>query len=346
MVEFAGFLMPLQYTSIMAEHRRVRSTVGVFDVSHMGEIEFWGEGALEFLQRMTINDVSRLAVNQAQYSAMCYQDGGIVDDLLVYRFPDHYMMVVNAANTEKDYQWLKEHQPPDVEIKNVSDQITLLAVQGRKSQPTLQKLTPLDLSTIRYYHFREGMLADIPMVISRTGYTGEDGFELYIDRKHSQRVWDAVMEAGREFNIEPVGLGARDTLRLEMKYCLYGNDIDQTTNPLEAGLGWLIKFDKGDFIGREALLKIKERGLTRRLVGFRMEVRAIPRHGYLIFKGDQRVGHVTSGAFSPCLGVGIGMGYVKREFSEVGSELEILIRGERARARVVETPFYKPSLRK
>lgn len=345
-VEFAGFLMPLQYTSIMAEHLRVRSTVGVFDVSHMGEIEFWGEGALEFLQRMTVNDVSRLAVNQAQYSVMCYEDGGVVDDLLLYRFSDHYMMVVNAVNTEKDYQWLKEHQPPGVKLKNVSDQITLLAVQGRKSQVTLQKLTPLDLSTIRYYHFQQGKLADTPMIISRTGYTGEDGFELYIDRKDSQRVWEAVMEAGREFNIEPVGLGARDTLRLEMKYCLYGSDIDQTTNPLEAGLGWLIKFDKGDFIGREALLKVKERGLTRRLIGFRMEDRVIPRHGYPIFREDQQIGHVTSGTFSPCLKAGIGMGYVKRGFSEVGTELEVLIRGKRVRAKVVETPFYKPPLRR
>jgi len=341
-VEFAGFLMPIQYTSIMEEHRRVRTTVGVFDVSHMGEIEFWGEKALEFLQYMTINDVARLEIYQAQYSAMCYEDGGIVDDLLVYRYPDHYMMVVNAANTEKDYRWLLDHQMPNVTIKNVSDQITLLAVQGKKALDTLQSLTSVDLSKIRYYHFTEGTLAEVPMTISRTGYTGEDGFELYMDTRYSEQVWNAVMEAGKPYDISPIGLGARDTLRLEMKYCLYGNDIDQTTNPLEAGLGWLTKLNKGDFIGRKALLRVKEQGVTRRLIGFRVEGKAFPRPGYTIYKNGVKIGHVTSGTVSPMLGVGIGMGYVRREFSEVGTPIEIDIRGRKVPAVIVETPFYRP----
>jgi len=343
MVEFGGFIMPLQYTSIMAEHRRVRTTVGMFDVSHMGEFTFYGENALPLLQKLTINDVSRLIIGQVQYSAMCYEDGGLVDDLLVYRFSDHYMMVVNAANTEKDWNWILNHRIPGVEINNESDNITLIAVQGRKAEATLQKLTALDLSKIARYHFQSGKLAEVPMTISRTGYTGEDGFELYFDKNSSHHVWNAVMEAGQKFDIEPIGLGARDTLRLEMKYCLYGNDIDQTTNPLEAGLGWITKFQKGEFIGREALFEVKQKGVARKLIGFVMQKgRAFPRHGYRIFKNGEQVGQVTSGTFSPIFNIGIGMGYVKTEFADVGTELLVEIRNNMEPAKVVRTPFYEP----
>ncbi|RMF59115.1 MAG: glycine cleavage system aminomethyltransferase GcvT, partial [Calditrichaeota bacterium] len=313
MVEFAGFLMPIQYSSILEEHRRVRTTVGVFDVSHMGEIVIRGDRAEEFVNYITINDVSKIQVNQAQYTAMCYDNGGIVDDLIVYRFPDHFLLVVNAANTEKDYQWIKEHQFDGVEVENISDTITQLAVQGKKAEDTLQQLTKVNLSEIKFYWFREGELAGVPMIISRTGYTGEPGFELYFDRKYSTQVWDAVFEAGKAFDIAPIGLGARDSLRLEKKYCLYGNDIDETTNPFEAGLGWITKLDKGDFIGRESLLKIKEEGISRKLMGFVVEGRLIPRHGYGVTKDGQTIGQVTSGAFSPILEQNIGLAYISKE---------------------------------
>ncbi len=342
MVEFGGFLMPIQYTSILQEHKRVRTTVGIFDVSHMGEFIFSGEKARDFLNYLTVNDVSKLADYQAQYSAMCYDHGGIVDDLIVYRYPHHFMMVVNASNTEKDWNWVQKHLWSGIQAENQSDQITLLAVQGPKSLATLQKLSSADLSKIKFYHFTEAELSGVRMTISRTGYTGELGFELYFDRKYSEKIWNAVMEAGEEFQIEPIGLGARDTLRLEMKYCLYGNDIDETTNPLEAGLGWITKLNKGDFIGREALLKVKEEGLKRKLIGFKMQGRAFPRHGYAIFRGGQKVGDVTSGTVSPMLQIGIGMGYVPVELSAVGTPIDIEIRGKMEPALVCETPFYRP----
>jgi aminomethyltransferase len=341
-VEFAGYLMPIQYTSILQEHRSVRTAAGMFDVSHMGEFIFRGPEAEKFLQYMTINDVSRLAVGQAQYSAMCYDHGGIVDDLLVYRYADHYMMVVNAANIEKDWNWLVEHKFEGVELANISDDVTLIAVQGPRSLEILQPLTPVDLSQIRFYHFVEGELAGFHMTISRTGYTGELGFELYMSNEAGPTVWRKLLEAGEPYGLVPVGLGARDTLRLEMKYCLYGNDIDETTNPLEAGLGWITKLKKGDFIGREALIRAKEEGIRRKLIGFRMEGQGFPRHGYKIFHGEEEIGYVTSGTISPMLNVGIGMGYVEKPYSEVGTELEIEIRKKRVPAVVVETPFYRP----
>ena len=341
-VEFGGFLMPVQYSGIIQEHKRVRTTVGMFDVSHMGEFIFRGKNALDFLNTLTINNVAKLVDFQAQYSAMCYDHGGIVDDLLVYRYPDHFMMVVNASNTEKDWNWILEHRQEGVEMENISDSMTLLAVQGKKSLSTLQKLTDVDLSKIKFYHFAEGALAGVPMTISRTGYTGELGFELYFDRNDSVPVWDAVMEAGREFDIEPIGLGARDTLRLEMKYCLYGNDIDETTNPLEADLGWITKLQKGEFIGRNALLKVKEEGIQRKLIGFKMETRAFPRHGYRIFKDGKEIGYVTSGTVSPMLTIGIGMGYVPIEQAAVGTTIDIEIRKKMEPAAVCETPFYHP----
>jgi len=340
-VEFAGYLMPVQYKGIIEEHKRVRTSVGIFDVSHMGEVVIKGKNATEYLQKMTLNDVTKLVDFKAQYTGMCYDDGRMVDDLIVYRFSNHYMVIINASNKHKDFQWMKEHMIPEVELKDISDKFSLFAIQGRYAQVTLQKLTDLNLSEIKFYWFREGMLAGVKAVISRTGYTGEDGFEVGFDAKQSDKVWNAILEAGNEFDIEPIGLGARDTLRLEMKYCLYGNDIDETTNPLEAGLGWITKIDKGEFIGREAILKVKEKGVSRKLVGFELKERAIPRHGYKILKDGEEVGYVTSGTFSPCLEKGIGIGYINIPYHEIGTPIMIPIRGKEIPAEVVKTPFYQ-----
>jgi aminomethyltransferase len=343
LVEFAGYYMPIQYRGIMDEHRRVRTTVGLFDVSHMGEFIVRGPQTLAFLQQMTINDVGKLALNQVQYSAMCYPDGGIVDDLLVYRRADHYLLVVNASNLEKDWNWLNEHLIDGASIENKSDELSLLALQGPVAIPVLQKLTKINLTEIPFYWLTEGTAAGVQMMISRTGYTGEPGFELCFPIEHSEKVWHALMEAGQSEQIEPIGLGARDTLRLEMKYCLYGNDIDATTNPLEAGLGWITKLNKGDFIGRGALLTAKEKGQVRKLIGFQMEGKAFPRHGYPIFSQGRSVGHVASGTFSPILEKGIGTGYTPIEMSQVGAEIRIEIRNSLVQARVCETPFVKRS---
>ncbi len=339
---FAGYEMPIQYDGIIVEHKRVRESVGVFDVSHMGEFRVSGKDALGFLQKLTVNDVSKLTPGRAQYSAMCYEDGGIVDDLLIYNLGDSYMVVVNAANIEKDFEWMKKHLDGDVNFENISDEVALLAVQGPKSLLTLQKLTGVDLSQIKYYHFVKGKLAGVDMIISRTGYTGELGFELYFeaDPEICKKVWTAVMEAGKEFGIGPAGLGARDTLRTEMGYMLYGNDIDQTTNPLEAGLDWIVKLDKGDFIGRESLLRIKNEGLKRKLVGFTVvDDRIPPRHGYEIFKDGEKIGYVTSGTFSPILEKGIGMGYVDIKFSNPGERISVNARGKELTAVIVNLPF-------
>lgn len=341
LVEFAGYYMPIQYRGIIEEHRRVRTTVGLFDVSHMGEFFVKGPNAEAYLQQLTINDVSKLALRQVQYSAMCYEDGGIVDDLLIYRLPGRYLMVVNAANLEKDWQWAQDHLIDGVELTNESDDYSLLALQGPKSQQTLQKLTSFDLNQLDYYWLDETEAAGVPMMISRTGYTGEHGYELLFRNDAAATVWQALMQAGAEFEIEPIGLGARDTLRLEMKYCLYGNDIDQTTNPLEAGLGWITKLNKGEFIGRAALQQIKAAGLQRKLIGFDMPGRAFPRHGYALFANGERVGVIASGTFSPSLEKGIGTAYVPAAFAAVGTPLEIEIRGSRMPAVVCETPFYK-----
>ncbi len=340
-VEFGGYLMPVQYRGIIDEHKKVRNSVGLFDVSHMGEFAFSGPEALAFVQKMTINDVSRLAVGQAQYSAMCYDHGGIVDDLIVYRDEDHYLMVVNAANLEKDWQWLLEHKMPGVELQNRSDDTALLALQGRNAEKTLQPLTDVDLSRIKFYWFAHGTVAGVPAMISRTGYTGEDGFEIAVAMEQGPKVWEALMESGRPFEIEPIGLGARDTLRMEMKYCLYGNDIDETTNPLEAGLGWITKLDKGDFIGAEALRRIKAEGVRRKLVGMELEDRNIARHGYPILRDGRQIGVVTSGTFSPSLNRPIAIGYVEVPFHEIGTEIIVQIRGREARGKVVKTPFYQ-----
>lgn len=346
MVNFAGYRMPIQYRSIQQEHLRVRNTVGAFDLSHMGEFFLRGEGTLDFIQRMTTNDASQLAEWQIQYSAMCYPDGGIVDDLLVYRMPEGFMLVVNAANLQKDFDWLAEHKPESVELLNQSDEIGLLAIQGPQAEAVMAKLTDYDLGKIAFYHAACSDICGKKTVFSRTGYTGEDGFEIYCDPAIAEELWNQTIEAGQEFDIEPIGLGARDSLRLEVRYMLYGNDIDKTTNPIEAGLGWICKPDKGDFIGRDAIVRMKEEKPPRKMQALVLEEKAIPRQGYKLFVGNEEVGHVTSGAFSPVLEKGIAMGYVAREHAKVGKEVEIEIRGKRVSAEQIKGPFYTQGSRK
>lgn len=340
-VEFAGFEMPVQYSSIIEEHLTVRNMVGVFDVTHMGEFIVRGKDALAFIQKATVNDAYKLGIGKVQYSAMCYLDGGIIDDLLVYRLEDHFMLVVNASNIQKDFDWLQSQRFSDIELSNLSDETALLAVQGPKSLATLQKLTKANLSKIEYYAFIESKLADVPMIISRTGYTGELGFELYFDADNEKckKVWNTIFDAGREFNIKPIGLGARDTLRLEMGYCLYGNDIDKTTHPLDAGLGWITKFNKGNFNGRDVMLKAKEEGLKRKLVGFILSDRSIARHGFEIRYKNRIIGNVTSGTFSPILQKNIGMGYISIEFANIGTLVSIVVRDKEVPATIVALPF-------
>ncbi|HTY36439.1 MAG TPA: glycine cleavage system aminomethyltransferase GcvT [Bacteroidota bacterium] len=343
LVDFAGFEMPVQYSGIIDEHLAVRNNVGVFDVTHMGEFIVRGKDAAAFIQRMTINDVSKLFDGRVQYSAMCYDDGGIVDDLLVYHCGDHYMLVVNASNTQKDFDWLKSHLSGDVDLQDKSASYSLLAVQGPHSLKTLQKISSVDLAPVEYYHFVRGKIAGEEMIISRTGYTGELGFELYFDSNDAlgKKIWDAVFDAGKEFGIKPIGLGARDTLRLEMGFCLYGNDIDQTTNPLEAGLGWITKLNKGDFVGKPAVAKVKQEGLKRRLVGFNLAEKAVARHGYPLASKGAEIGHVTSGTFSPSLERAVGLGYVAAGSDVVGNSIQVLIRGKEVGATIVDLPFVK-----
>lgn len=343
MVEFAGFSMPVQYTGITEEHLRVRSSVGVFDVSHMGEVEIHGKDALAFVQRITINDAARLKDGRVQYSAMCYDDGGIVDDLLVYHMGTHYMLVINAANTAKDIAWMKDHVAGDMRIEDVSDATSLLAVQGPRSLDTLKKLTRVNLDALPYYHSVRGTIAGMNATISRTGYTGELGFEIYTgsDGASGEALWGAVMEAGKPFGIGPVGLGARDTLRLEMGFCLYGHDIDQTTNPIEAGLGWITKVDKGSFVGREPIVSMLQSGPRRKLVGFVSPDRLVPRQGYPIVADGQQVGVVTSGTFSPSLQQSIGMGYVETASAKPGTSLNVRVRDREVPVNVVSLPFLK-----
>jgi len=343
MVPFAGYNMPIQYEGINTEHETVRKGVGVFDVSHMGEFILKGEHALDLIQRVTSNDASKLTDGKAQYSCLPNNEGGIVDDLLVYRIDENtYMLVVNASNIEKDWNWIMKHNTKNVEMHDISDKTTLLAVQGPKALETLQKLTDINLSEISYYSFRKGTLAGAPNVlISATGYTGAGGFEIYFENGYARQVWDKVFEAGAAFGIKPIGLGARDTLRLEMGFCLYGNDINDHTSPIEAGLGWITKFTK-DFINAGNLQLQKEKGVSRKLVGFEMIDRGIPRHDYIIEDGSgKNIGVVTSGTQSPTLQKPIGMGYVSPGYAAEGSEIFIAIRDKKLKAKVVKTPFYK-----
>jgi aminomethyltransferase len=344
MVEFGGYEMPVQYKGIIEEHLCVRYHVGVFDVSHMGEFEVAGPGAEAFVQKITINDVKALYDGRVQYSALCYEDGGIVDDLLVYRMSDRYMLVVNAANLKKDYHWIMSRLPPTgVTLTDKSESTALLAIQGPQSRDVVQRLTKTDLAPLEYYHFIKGTVAGVPAIISRTGYTGELGYEIYFDAATStcEAVWNALFDAGKQFSMQPIGLGARDTLRLEAGLCLYGNDIDQTTNPLEAGLGWITKLNKGDFIGRKAILAAKEAGLKRSLTAFTLPGKTIPRHGYEIRANGNVAGAVTSGTYSPVLQCGIGVGYVKKEHHDRGNTLSVVIRGKEEPATVVKLPFIK-----
>jgi aminomethyltransferase len=344
-VPFAGFSMPVEYSGINNEHNFVRSNAGVFDVSHMGEIWVKGQNALSFIQWVTSNDASKLVDGKIQYSCFPNGKGGIVDDLLVYKFTDEkYLLVVNASNTEKDWNWLKSQNKFNAELINASDETSQLAVQGTKTIEILQKLTPVDLSSLKYYSFTMGEFAGIEdVIISATGYTGAGGFELYFENKYADTIWNAIFEAGKTNGILPIGLGARDTLRLEMGYCLYGNDINDSTSPIEAGLGWITKFNsKKEFIDKALLQKQLEQGVTRKLVGFEMIDRGIPRHDYEIFDSkDNKIGHVTSGTMSPTLKIGIGMGYVSTENSSINSEIFIAIRDKRLKAKVVKMPFVK-----
>lgn len=341
MVPFAGFLMPVRYSSDIEEHMTVRQHVGVFDVSHMGEFLLRGPDALDLIQRVTTNDASRLVDGQAQYSSLPNENGGLVDDLVVYRMKaDEYLLVVNAGNIEKDWNWISRFNIRQVEMKDISAQTALFAVQGPKAKDVVQKLTTTPVSAIAYYHFAVGELAGVAdVIISNTGYTGAGGFELYVPAASAEKVWQALFEAGQAAGIKPIGLGARDTLRLEMGFCLYGNDIDDTTSPLEAGLGWITKFTKA-FTHSEALKKQKEVGVSRKLVGFRMIDKGIPRHGYTIQDAaGASIGRVTSGTQSPVLGLGIGLGYVTSEFSAPGSHIFIDVRGKGLKAEVVKVPF-------
>lgn len=345
MHEFAGYNMPIEYSGIIDEHLTVCQSVGVFDVSHMGEFWVKGPQALAFIQQVTSNNAAVLTPGKVQYTCFPNETGGIVDDLLVYHYePEKYLLVVNAANIEKDWNWCVAHNTAGAELENASDRMAQLAVQGPDAIKVLQKLTPINLSEIPYYTFRVGEFAGIPQVIiSNTGYTGAGGFELYFYPQDADRIWDAVFRAGEEFGIKPAGLGARDTLRLEMGFCLYGNDLDDTTSPIEAGLGWITKFVDGkDFTNRAMLEKQKAEGVSRKLVGFEMIDRGIPRHGYSLVNADgEPIGVVTSGTMSPMRKIGIGMGYVKTEYSKVGTEICIDMRGRKLKAVVVKPPFRK-----
>lgn len=343
LVPFAGYEMPVQYPSgILAEHQAVRERAGMFDVSHMGELEVRDGDALGFVQHVTTNDASRLEVGQAQYSAFCGTDGSMLDDCIVYRFDDHYMLVVNASNVDSDRDWISAHADRfGTQVVDRSEETGLIALQGPKAQDILARLTDADLDGIRYYHFGEGTVADVPAVISRTGYTGEDGFELYLPADRTADVWQALMREGKQFGLLPAGLGARDSLRLEMGYALYGNDIDERRTPLEAGLGWVTKLDKGDFIGRDAIAKQKESGVRERLVGFICQERGFPRHGYTVQIDGEAVGEVTSGIVSPMLQQGIGMAYVPAESAKPGTRIDIMVRDRAIPAEIVRPPFYK-----
>ena len=343
MVPFAGYNMPVQYEGVNAEHETVRKGVGVFDVSHMGEFLISGTTALDLIQKVTTNDAATLVNGKAQYSCLPNNEGGIVDDLIVYKIKDEqYLLVVNASNIDKDWNWISAHNTVGADMKNLSDDYSLLAIQGPKAVEAMQSLTSIDLFAIKYYHFEVADFAGIEhVIISATGYTGSGGFEIYCKNSEVEQVWNKVFEAGAAYGIKPIGLAARDTLRLEMGFCLYGNDINDTTSPIEAGLGWITKFTK-DFTNSENLKKQKENGVSKKLVAFEMQERAVPRHDYEIVDANgNQIGIVTSGTMSPSMNIGIGMGYVPTKYSEIGTEIFIRIRKNDVPAKVVKLPFYK-----
>jgi len=345
MIEFFGWELPVEYSGIVKEHLAVRNQVGLFDVSHMGEISISGKGALDLIQYLTPNNAARLNPHKAQYSALTMPQGTFIDDLLVYCLDENeYLLVVNAANSDKDFSWILSHrQGFEVEVKNRSDDYTQLALQGPKALDILQPLTKLNLEEMKTFQFDWGNIAGVNVLVSRTGYTGEDGFEIYTISSRPDKIWDAIMEQGKTSSLRAIGLGARDTLRLEATLMLYGNDIDETTSVLEAGLGWLVKFKKGDFLGREALLKQKEKGVKRKIIGFEVIGRGIARSHYSVYVEGKKTSEVTSGTFSPFLKKSIGLTYLPIEYTEAGTEFEIEIRGNRAQAKVIPTPFYKRS---
>ena len=339
LVDFAGYQMPIQYSGVMNEHNMVRKSAGLFDVSHMGEFIVSGDGAEEFLNYITINDLNMIEPWQAQYSAMCFEDGGIIDDLIIYRYPDHFMLVVNCANIEKDLDWLMANKPQNVDIMDISQQTSLIALQGPNSRKILQSITDVQLNDISFYCFKLGKICNETVTISRTGYTGELGYEIYGSNEKIIHIWDAIISGGGE-SINPVGPACRDTLRTEMKYALYGNDIDDSTNPLEAGLGWITKLDKINFIGKNALINVNN-NLRRKLVCIKMKDRGIPRKGYILMVDDAVVCEVTSGTQSPSLNEGIGLAYVSASHAELGTELKIEIRKNFLNCVIIKPPFYK-----
>jgi aminomethyltransferase len=341
MVPFAGYSMPLLYSSIQKEHEAVRASVGLFDLSHMGEVRVSGKGALGFLQKVTTNDVAALAVGQVQYSAMCYAEGGIVDDLLVYRLADSYLLVINASNIAKDLEWLRRHCPADTVLHDASDETGMLAIQGPQAEAVVSRMTDAPLSDMKFYTSAEARFGKHRLLFSRTGYTGEDGFEIYCPPAAADDLWQAALKAGADFGLAFVGLGARDSLRLEMKYALYGHEIDAHTNPIEAGLAWICKLEKGDFIGRPAIAAMKDKGPARKLVCLQLGAKAIPREHYRVCHMDKPVGEVCSGIFSPSLKHGIATAYVPSALAAFGTKLEVEVRDRREPAEVTRPPFYK-----
>ena len=349
LVPFAGWNMPIQFAGVLSEHTCVRERMGLFDVSHMGEIEVKGKDAKKFLQFLLSNNVEKMFDGSILYSLMCYETGGVVDDLLAYRFSEnHYFLCVNASNSDKDYDWIARHASSfNVNIKNTSSETSQLALQGPDAKNVLQSLCDISLDDLSYYNFRKGMVNNVESLISRTGYTGEDGFELYLSPEKVSEVFRSLMEQGRSYGIQPIGLGARDTLRIEMGYPLYGNEIDNNPTPLDAGLGWVIKFDKGEFLGRGSLLKQKEQGSPRRkLVGLKLLTRGVPRAHYQVFKNGESVGEVTSGTFSPTLNTGVGLCYVSSEYSDIGNHLDVKIRDQLVATEVIQLPFVPSHVKK
>lgn len=349
LIEFSGWMLPVQYEGIVGEHEAVRSAAGLFDVSHMGEVEVIGSDALSFVQKLVTNDISTLENNQVLYTFMCYPNGGIVDDLLVYKFNNnHFYLVINASNIEKDYQWICDNKESfEVDIINVSDEVSEVALQGPKAQQILQKLTETNLDEIKFFYCKRDVnISDIKCLISRTGYTGEDGFEIYTENENIEKVWELILEAGKTEGLKPAGLGCRDTLRFEASLPLYGNEISKDITPLEAGLSFFVKLNKENFIGKDALVAQKEEGLKRKLIGFEMKERGIPRHGYEVAKDGEVIGFVTTGYFSPTLKKNIGLAIVDAKYAQLGSEINIIIRNKPLKAEIINKKFYNKNYKK